>query len=116
MNDIAGGQGSEDYGSMINLALGFGTLAVILVLFRFGKGFMKSIAILSGIIIGTIAASFMGMVDFSAVGDASWLHLPQVLYFGTADFHLVPILTMMLVVTAGLIDETDAYFEHADTT
>src|SRR5699024_1296006 len=45
MNDIAGGQCSADYGSMTNLALGFGTLAVILVLFRFGKGFVKSIAI-----------------------------------------------------------------------
>lgn len=116
MNDIAGGQGSADYGSMTNLALGFGTLAVILVLFRFGKGFLKSIAILSGIIIGTAAASFMGMVDFSAVGDASWLHLPQVFYFGTPEFHLVPILTMMLVVTVGLIEATGVYFALGDIT
>lgn len=116
MNDIAGGQGSADYGSMTNLALGFGTLAVILILFRFGKGFLKSIAILSGIIIGTAAASFMGMVDFSAVGDASWLHLPQVFYFGTPEFHLVPILTMMLVVTVGLIEATGVYFALGDIT
>lgn len=116
MNDIAGGQGSTDYGSMANLALGFGTLAVILVLFRFGKGFMKSIAILSGIVIGTIGASFMGMVDFSAVGEASWLHLPQVFFFGVPEFHLVPILTMMLVVTVGLIEATGVYFALGDIT
>ncbi|CAM4281654.1 nucleobase:cation symporter-2 family protein [Lacicoccus alkaliphilus] len=116
MNDIAGGQGSADYGSMTNLMLGFGTLAVILILFRFGKGFIKSISILSGIIIGTVVAGFMGMVDFSAVGDASWLHLPQVFYFGTPEFHLVPILTMMLVVTVGLIEATGVYFALGDIT
>ncbi|MCD2137397.1 nucleobase:cation symporter-2 family protein [Salinicoccus halitifaciens] len=116
MNDIAGGQGSADYGSMTNLMLGFGTLAVILILFRFGKGFLKSIAILSGIIIGTVVAGFMGMVDFSAVGEASWFHLPQVFYFGTPEFHLIPILTMMLVVTVGLVEATGVYFALGDIT
>ncbi|SOC41164.1 nucleobase:cation symporter-2 family protein [Salinicoccus kekensis] len=116
MNDIAGGQGSADYGSMTNLMLGFGTLAVILILFRFGKGFIKSISILSGIIIGTVVAGFMGMVDFSAVGEASWFHLPQVFYFGTPEFHLIPILTMMLVVTVGLVEATGVYFALGDIT
>src|SRR5699024_11369563 len=95
---------------MPTLALGFGTLAVILILFRFAKGCMNSIAILSGMVIGTVAASFIGLVDFSAVGEAPWLHLPQVFFFGVPEFHLVPILTMMLVVTVGLIEATGVYF------
>ncbi|MFB9861309.1 nucleobase:cation symporter-2 family protein [Salinicoccus siamensis] len=114
MHDISGGQGSADYGSGLNLALGFGTLAVILVLFRFGEGFLKSIAILCGIVIMTFISGFFGMVDFSAVSEANWLHLPRVFYFGLPEFNIVPILTMMLVTIVGLIEATGVYFALGD--
>lgn len=114
MHDISGGQGSADYGSGINLALGFSTLAVILILFRFGKGFLKSIAILSGIVIVTIISSFFGMVDMSEVRDASWFHLPHFFFFGMPEFHLVPIATMMLVAIVGLVEATGVYFALGD--
>lgn len=114
MNDIAGGEGSADYGSAINLLLGFGTLIVILLLFRFSTGFLKSIAILTGIVIGTVFSSFFGMVDFSAVREASWFHLPQVFYFGVPEFHFVPIATMILVAVVGLVEATGVYFALGD--
>lgn len=114
MNDIAGGQGSADYGSALNLFLGFGTLAVILLLFRFSTGFLKSIAILTGIVVGTVVSSFFGLVDFSAVREASWFHLPQVFYFGTPEFHFVPIATMILVAIVGLVEATGVYFALGD--
>ena len=31
---------------------------------------------------GTIVALFMGKVDFSPVGEASWFHMIQPFYFG----------------------------------
>ncbi|MCG1008771.1 purine permease [Salinicoccus sp. ID82-1] len=114
MHDISGGQGSADYGSGLNLALGFSTLAVILILFRFGKGFLKSIAILSGIVIVTIVSSFFGMVDMTEVRDASWFHLPHFFFFGMPEFHLVPIVTMMLVAVVGLVEATGVYFALGD--
>ena len=63
MNNVAGGQGSPDFGSGTNLALAFGTLLFIIVLYRFFKGFIRSIAILLGLIAGTIASSFLGKVS-----------------------------------------------------
>ncbi|MFC3419648.1 nucleobase:cation symporter-2 family protein [Salinicoccus hispanicus] len=114
MHDISGGQGSADYGSGLNLALGFSTLAVILILFRFGKGFLKSIAILSGIVIVTIISSFFGMVNMTEVRDASWFHLPHFFFFGMPEFHLVPIMTMMLVAVVGLVEATGVYFALGD--
>lgn len=77
MNNMAGGQGSPDFGSMTNISLAFGTLLFIIILFRFFKGFIRAIAILLGLAAGTITAFFMGMVDFSAVGEASWFHMPS---------------------------------------
>ena len=51
MNYLAGW--SENYGDTKNLILGGVTLLIILILQRFTKGFLKSIAILIGLAIGT---------------------------------------------------------------
>ena len=116
INDLAGGQGAEDFGSPLNLFLGFSTLIIILIILKFAKGFFGSIAILTGIIIGTIIGAFFGRVDFTPVAEASWLHLPQVFYFGTPEFHLVPILTMTLVAVVSLVESTGVYFALGDIT
>ena len=115
-NDLAGGQGSDDFASPMNLAIGFGTLFVILMILKFGRGFVKSIAILLGIMIGTGVSAFFGLVDFSAVGESSWFHLPQVFYFGMPEFHLAPILTMILVAIVSLVESTGVYFALGDIT
>lgn len=116
INDLAGGQGAEDFGSPINLFLGFSTLLIILLILKFAKGFFGSIAILTGIIAGTIIGAFFGRVDFTPVADATWLHLPQVFYFGTPEFHIVPILTMTLVAMVSLVESTGVYFALGDIT
>lgn len=114
MNNVAGGQGSSDFGAYPNLALAFGTLAFILVLYKFAKGFLRSISILVGLAGGTIVAYAMGKVDFSAVAEASWIHLPKMFYFGTPTFELTPILTMTLVAIVSLVESTGVYFALSD--
>lgn len=116
INDLAGGQGAEDFGSPLNLFLGFSTLIIILIILKFAKGFFGSIAILTGIIIGTVIGAFFGRVDFTPVAEASWMHLPQVFYFGTPEFHLLPILTMTLVAVVSLVESTGVYFALGDIT
>ncbi|WP_175989380.1 nucleobase:cation symporter-2 family protein [Bacillus sp. Marseille-Q1617] len=114
MNNMAGGQGSADFGSLTNLSLAFGTLLIILVLYKFFTGFIRSISILAGLVIGTVAASFMGMVDVSEVGNAAWFHLAQPFYFGMPTFELSAILTMILVAMVSLVESTGVYFALAD--
>lgn len=116
MNNVAGGQGSKDFGSVTNLALAFGTLLFIIVLYRFFKGFIRSIAILLGLIVGTIAASFMGKVNLSAVADASWLQMPKPFFFATPTFELAPVITMTLVAIVSLVESSGVYFALADIT
>ncbi|WP_449537955.1 nucleobase:cation symporter-2 family protein [Ferdinandcohnia sp. Marseille-Q9671] len=116
MNDMAGGQGSADFGSIPNISLAFGTLLFILVLYRFGKGFIRQIAILLGIIGGTAVAYFMGKVDFSNVTDASWLHMAKPFYFGMPTFEPSAIITMILVLLVGLVEASGVYFALGDIT
>ncbi|MDR4890112.1 nucleobase:cation symporter-2 family protein [Fredinandcohnia sp. QZ13] len=116
MNDMAGGVGSTDFGSVQNLALSFGTLFFILVLYRFAKGFMRQIAILLGLIVGTAVAYFLGKVDFSAVADASWMHMPKPFYFGMPTFEPSAIIMMILVLIVGLVEASGVYFALSDIT
>ncbi|MFZ7944074.1 nucleobase:cation symporter-2 family protein [Neobacillus sp. 19] len=110
MNNVAGGQGSPDFGSISNIALAFGTLLFIIILYRFSKGFIRAISILLGLIGGTIAAFLMGKVDFTAVGEASWFHLVTPLHFAVPSFELAPIITMTLVAIVSLVESTGVYF------
>jgi xanthine permease len=114
MNNMAGGQGSPDFGSLTNIGLAFGTLLFIIVLFRFFKGFIRAIAILLGLAAGTIVAYFMGKVNFAAVSEASWFHMPAPFYFGLPTFELTAILTMILVAMVSLVESTGVYFALSD--
>jgi xanthine permease len=116
MNNIAGGQGSPDFGAGSNIALAFGTLLMIILINRFFKGFIRSISILLGLIVGTIAASFMGKVNLAPVADASWFHMVKPFYFATPSFELTPIITMTLVAIVSLVESTGVYFALSDIT
>ncbi|SDJ99367.1 nucleobase:cation symporter-2 family protein [Sediminibacillus albus] len=115
-NDMAGGEGSADFGKPANLLLAFGVLLFILLLNKFAKGFLRTISILIGLVAGTVAAAFLGMVDFSEVGEASWFHSIHPLYFGTPTFELSAILTMILVAIVSLIESTGVYLALGDIT
>lgn len=71
MNNMAGGQGSPEFWSSENLILAFGVLLIIILLHRFFTGFSRSISILIGIIVGTVVASYMGMVNLQPIYEAS---------------------------------------------
>lgn len=114
INNMGGGQGAADFGSISNILLAFGTLLFIVLLYRFSTGFIKAISILIGIVGGTIAATFMGKVDFSPVRDSDFFHMIQPFYFGTPTFEISPIITMTLVAIVSLVESTGVYFALGD--
>lgn len=114
MQNMAGGAGSPNFGSTENILLSFGTLLFILMIFRFFKGFIRAIAILLGLVVGTAVAYFLGMVDFSSVNEANYFQLAKPFYFGVPEFHITPILTMCIVAMVSLVESTGVYFALAD--
>lgn len=109
MNYVAGGQGSKDYGDMKNIILGFATLLIILILQRFTRGFLKSIAILIGLIAGTALAGAFGIVDLNQVGTAHWFELPRPFRFAGFGFDLGATLVFFIVALVSLIESTGVY-------
>lgn len=100
---FAGGAGSADFGSPKHLIVGTVVILVIIVLQNFTKGFIKTSAILIGIIVGYILSIVMGMVDFTAVKEASWISLPKPFAMGF-EFRLDAIISMAIMYIATTVE------------
>lgn len=67
----------------------------------FAKGFFKLVPIMAGIIAGYCVSLFFGVVDFTAVHEASWLALPN---FTFPEFNINAILFMIPVAIAPAVE------------
>jgi len=112
--DITGTAGTPGYASGTNLLLATITFVSIVIMNRFFKGYLKMIAVLLSLILGTVVASFMGLVDYSVVGKASWFHMVHPFRFGAPTFHLSAILSMVLVGIVSMIESTGVFFALGD--
>ena len=81
---MAGGVGKPDYASPKSWAVALITFLVVLILNNFTKGVLKLGAILWGMIVGYIISIPLGLVDFSAVGQAGVFQVPMPMYFPIA--------------------------------
>ncbi|MFF3780831.1 nucleobase:cation symporter-2 family protein [Streptomyces sp. NPDC001933] len=108
---VAWAQGGDktaaDFGDMKYLALAAFTLVVILLIQRFGRGFVKQVALLLGLLIGTLAAIPFGMADFGALRSAPVAALPTPFAFGAPEFQPAAIISLCLV-TLVLMTESSA--------
>ncbi|GAA3614653.1 2-oxo-4-hydroxy-4-carboxy-5-ureidoimidazoline decarboxylase [Microlunatus ginsengisoli] len=104
------------FGSPLNLALSFGTILVILLITRYARGFLNTVAVLVGLALGTFVAAFIPngaggtVADFSSVKDAAWIGFTTPFYFGLPKFALLPILLMIVVMLITAVETTgDVY-------
>ena len=107
---------AHSFGDPKNLFIGFVTIAIILLLNAWAKGFLKSIAILLGILIGSFVAGAMGMVSLKPVSEAAWLHTPQLFFFGVPHFNGSAMITMILVSLTTMIESTGVFFALSEVT
>lgn len=101
-NWLGGGDtGSPDFGNPRALALGIGTIAIILLFQRFARGLWANLSVLMGLIAGTAIASLAGQTSFGQVGVTPWFAFAHPMLFGAPRFALLPSLILcfgMLVV------------------
>ncbi len=115
--DLGGGSATaHTFGNPSNLLIGFLTIVIILLFNAFAKGFMKSIAILLGILLASFIAGAMGFVSLKPVGEAAWFHAPQLFFFGVPHFNVSAMVTMMLVSLTTMIESTGVFFALSDIT
>ncbi|MBE6062132.1 MAG: purine permease [Clostridium butyricum] len=97
----AGGSGSPEYGSAVNIMIAIFVMILTIVLNHYGKGMISTASILIGMIVGYIVCIPLGMIDFTAVKEASWISFPKIFATGV-DFNLkyvIPFIPAYLVTT-----------------
>lgn len=107
---FGGGSGSEDFGSAQNLILGTVTLVCCLGFNIFAKSYWKQLSVLFGLVVGYIVAIAMGMVDFSAIQEASIVALPRLLPYKPVfePGAIVSVFLIFLVSATETIGDTSA--------
>ena len=98
---MATGETSEHIGYGSAILLSMVSLLVTLVLAVFGRGLLRLVPIMGGIVVGYAMALLMGLVDFTAVKEAQWLALPS---FTAPSFHWAAILFMIPVAIAPAVE------------
>ena len=85
INSCGGGQSAIDagtFGSMQNLGLAFLVLVSIIFFNRSSNRFLRMASIVLGLLIGSIAAYALNMIDFSHISGAGTLNIPTPFKYG----------------------------------
>lgn len=114
LNDMAGGIGSPTFGHPKNYLLSVSVLILILLINKFFSGFTKAIAILIGLIIGTIFASFLGMVNLGPVQTAGWFKFVTPFHFGIPKFTFSGVVSMCIFLIINIVESVGIFSVIAD--
>ncbi|WP_116113058.1 nucleobase:cation symporter-2 family protein [Austwickia chelonae] len=93
-----------------DLGYAIGTLALIVLVQRFFRGFLGTIAVLIGLVTGTAVAYLLGDARFDALGQSSWFGVTTPFYFGWPVFSAAAIISMIVVMLITAVETTGDVF------
>jgi OHCU decarboxylase len=106
-----GDPSAKDFGSFENLELAALTLVLIIVIQRIFRGrFLATVAVLSGLVLGTVVAMIFGVTDFSGVADADPIGITTPFHFGAPTFGVAAIVSMIIVMFITAVETTGDVF------
>lgn len=114
INWAAGGVGNPEYGSPVYLGLSLLVLTLILLINKFGRGFIANISVLLGIVAGFVIAFAIGRVNTEGVSLAPWVGFVMPFHFGWPHFDPLSIVTMVTVMFVTFIESTGMFLAVGD--
>lgn len=90
--------GETTFPLWINWVVALVTIAALVVVSIFVKGFFKLVPILIGIAVGYIASLIAGIVDFTPINNAAWLALPE-FFLPKFDLKAILLIAPIAIVT-----------------
>lgn len=104
------------YAPLSHIGIAAVVLLSILLIAKYGRGFVANIAVLLGIVIGATVTAAFGMMHFDKVGQAGWFAFITPFHFGWPIFDPVLIATMVLVMIVTFIESTGMFLALSDLT
>ncbi|MBH5369865.1 nucleobase:cation symporter-2 family protein [Bradyrhizobium glycinis] len=116
VDGVPGSFPNPAYGQLQGLGISLFVLLFILGLIKWGSGFLANVSVLLGIIAGAVLASILGVMHFDKVAAASWGALVIPFRFGLPQFHLVPVITMCIVMIVVMIESLGMFLALGEIT
>lgn len=116
VDGVAGSFPNPAYGQLQGLGISLFVLLFILGLIKWGTGFLANVSVLLGIVAGAVLATILGVMHFDKVSAASWGALVIPFRFGMPQFHLVPVVTMCVVMIVVMIESLGMFLALGDIT
>jgi uric acid transporter len=101
-----GDPSAGDFASGPHVLLALITLSLVVLFYRCLTGFWSNIAVLLGLIAGTLLAIPLGMVNFSQLSEAGWIGVTTPFAFGLPTFDPAAIAAMVLVMLVCMSETT----------
>lgn len=103
MTDLCGGYAAKaagTFGQVQHIALGGSVLLLIVVLNCSRNPFVRTSSVLVGLLAGYVISCFLGIVDFSHLGEVSTFNLPVPLKYGVSFSSSAFVLMFLCIVLA----------------
>lgn len=107
---------APDHAAPSRLALAAFVIVVILLVARFGRGFLAQMGVLLGLLAGTAVAIPLGLVDLTAARSADWIGVSAPFHFGAPAFPPVAVLSMCVVMLVLFAESTADLIAVAELT
>lgn len=105
MTDIGGGFGADNFGSLQNLFLGGIVLLAVIAFNRAKNPMLRLSSVVIALILGMIAAFFMGLLDFSKLHNVGLITIPTPFKFGF-NFELAAFIPLMILFCVSALETT----------
>lgn len=103
---IAGKAGTPTFGDPVNIGLALATIGFTLLFARLFKGMLGQLAVLLGLLAGTLLAAAFGLMDFSPVAAGPVWSTPTLLPFGMPHFDLVAAVPLLIFSVISMVEAT----------
>lgn len=103
---IAGKAGTPTFGDPVNIGLALATIGFTLLFARLFKGMLGQLAVLLGLLAGTLLAAAFGLMDFSPVAAGPVWSTPTLLPFGLPHFDLVAAVPLLIFSVISMVEAT----------
>ena len=112
---VTGQPGTPGFGNTTNILLAMATVGFIVLFFRVLSGGLSQLAVLLGLVAGTLLAVLTGNTgDFGSVLDGPVASVPTVLPFGSPQFNLLATIPLMIFSIASMAEATGQTVVNAE--
>lgn len=111
---IIGRPGTPSFGDPAAIGLAFATIFMTILFARFLKGMLGQIAVLLGLVAGTLLAAVCGLAHFDSVANGPLFTLPTLLPFGMPKFDIVAAIPLLVFGVISMVEATGQTVAVAD--